>query len=190
MQRPGGQMQEMPEFPDGERPELPEGEDGERPEFPDGAKGGRGGFGKGIDTDAISEAIEALSDDETKENLEALLADYEEAKSAVETAIENEDEDIDSYREAEMTAMKALFDALEDAGIDTKPEIPEDEDGTFREDEASERRESFQDKETLPEQNDRAAGQTDKEAHSEETPANTESVITKIANWFRSFFSK
>ncbi|MBR1910085.1 MAG: hypothetical protein IJ821_05815, partial [Lachnospiraceae bacterium] len=96
MQRPDGEMPEFnegerPELPEGELPELPEGEmpekpegelpegempEGERPELPEGEeekmpgmKGDRGGFAKGIDTEAISESIDALEDDDTKESL-------------------------------------------------------------------------------------------------------------------------
>ncbi len=209
MQRPEG---EMPEFNEGERPELPEGElpelsegempEGERPELPEGEegkmpgmKGDRGGFAKGIDTEAISESIDALEDDDTKESLTELLSAYEDAKSALDSAIESEDEDIDSYREAEMTAMKALFDALEEAGIDTKPAKPEGDATEMSESERpelsesemselpkeNERRESFQNTEGA-QQN--AAAQQSGESQQE----NGKGVISKIANWFKSLF--
>ena len=214
MQRPEG---EMPEFNEGERPELPEGElpelsegempegempEGERPELPEGEegkmpgmKGDRGGFAKGIDTEAISESIDALEDDDTKESLTELLSAYEDAKSALDSAIESEDEDIDSYREAEMTAMKALFDALEEAGIDTKPAKPEGDATEMSESERpelsesemselpkeNERRESFQNTEGA---HQNAAAQQSGESQQE----NGKGVISKIANWFRSLF--
>lgn len=219
MQRPEG---EMPEFNEGERPELPEGElpelsegempekpegemlEGERPELPEGEegkmpgmKGDRGGFAKGIDTEAISESIDALEDDDTKESLTELLSAYEDAKSALDSAIESEDEDIDSYREAEMTAMKALFDALEEAGIDTKPAKPEGDTTEMSESERpelsesemselpkeNERRESFQNTEGA-QQN--AAAQQSGESQQE----NGKGVISKIANWFKSLFAR
>lgn len=219
MQRPEG---EMPEFNEGERPELPEGElpelsegempekpegempEGERPELPEGEegkmpgmKGDRGGFAKGIDTEAISESIDALEDDDTKESLTELLSAYEDAKSALDSAIESEDEDIDSYREAEMTAMKALFDALEEAGIDTKPAKPEGDATEMSESERpelseseiselpkeNERRESFQNTEGA-QQN--AATQQSGESQQK----NSKGVISKIANWFKSLFAR
>ena len=211
MQRPEG---EMPEFNEGERPELPEGElpelsegempEGERPELPEGEegkmpgmKGDRGGFAKGIDTEAISESIDALEDDDTKESLTELLSAYEDAKSALDSAIESEDEDIDSYREAEMTAMKALFDALEEAGIDTKPAKPEGDATEMSESERpelseseiselpkeNERRESFQNTEGA-QQN--AATQQSGESQQK----NSKGVISKIANWFKSIFAR
>ena len=219
MQRPEG---EMPEFNEGERPELPEGElpelsegempekpegemlEGERPELPEGEegkmpgmKGDRGGFAKGIDTEAISESIDALEDDDTKESLTELLSAYEDAKSALDSAIESEDEDIDSYREAEMTAMKALLDALEEAGIDTKPAKPEGDTTEMSESERpelsesemselpkeNERRESFQNTEGA-QQN--AAAQQSGESQQE----NGKGVISKIANWFKSLFAR
>lgn len=219
MQRPEG---EMPEFNEGERPELPEGElpelsegempekpegkmpEGERPELPEGEegkmpgmKGDRGGFAKGIDTEAISESIDALEDDDTKESLTELLSAYEDAKSALDSAIESEDEDIDSYREAEMTAMKALFDALEEAGIDTKPAKPEGDATEMSESERpelsesemselpkeNERRESFQNTEGA--QQNAAAQQS-----GESQQKNSKGVISKIANWFKSLFAR
>lgn len=190
-----GEMPEKPEgeMPEGERPELPEGEEGKMP----GMKGDRGGFAKGIDTEAISESIDALEDDDTKESLTELLSAYEDAKSALDSAIESEDEDIDSYREAEMTAMKALFDALEEAGIDTKPAKPEGEDAKLSEDdkpelsesemseipEKNERRESFQNTEGA--QQNAAAQQS-----GESQQNNSKGVISKIANWFKSLFAR
>ena len=219
MQRPEG---EMPEFNEGERPELPEGElpelsegempekpegempEGERPELPEGEegkmpgmKGDRGDFAKGIDTEAISESIDALEDDDTKESLTELLSAYEDAKSALDSAIESEDEDIDSYREAEMTAMKALFDALEEAGIDTKPAKPEGDATEMSESERpelsesemselpkeNERRESFQNTEGA--QQNAAAQQS-----GESQQKNSKGVISKIANWFKSLFAR
>lgn len=190
---PDGEVPEKPEgeMPEGERPELPEGEEGKMP----GMKGDRGGFAKGVDTEAISESIDALEDDDTKESLTELLNSYEDAKSALDSAIENEEEDIDSYREAEMTAMKALFDALEEAGIDTKPAKPEGDATEMSESERpelsesemselpkeNERRESFQNTEGA-QQN--AAAQQSGESQQE----NGKGVISKIANWFRSLF--
>ena len=191
----GGMMQEMQrpdgEMPEGERPELPEGEEGKMPEM----KGGKGGFAKGIDTEAISESIDALEDDDTKESLTELLSAYEDAKSALDSAIESEDEDIDSYREAEMTAMRVLFDALEEAGIDTKPAKPEGETAELSEEtkpelteseiseipEKNERRESFQN--TQGAQQNPATQQ-----NGESQQENSNGVISKIANWFRSLF--
>lgn len=219
MQRPEGEMPafnegERPELPEGEQPELSEGEmpekpegempEGERPELPEGEegkmpgmKGDRGGFAKGIDTEAISESIDALEDDDTKESLTELLSAYEDAKSALDSAIESEDEDIDSYREAEMTAMKALFDALEEAGIDTKPAKPEGDATEMSESERpelsesemselpkeNERRESFQSTEGA--QQNAAAQQS-----GESQQKNSKGVISKIANWFKSLFAR
>lgn len=224
MQRPDGEMPEFnegerPELPEGELPELPEGEmpekpegelpegempEGERPELPEGEegkmpgmKGDRGDFAKGIDTEAISESIDALEDDDTKESLTELLSAYEDAKSALDSAIESEDEDIDSYREAEMTAMKALFDALEEAGIDTKPAKPEGDATELSESERpelseseiselskeNERRESFQNTEGA--QQNPAAQQS-----GESQQKNSKGVISKIATWFKSLFAR
>lgn len=225
MQRPDGEMPEppqgerpempegeMPEFAEGERPELPEGEvpelpegelpegempEGERPELPEGEEGKMPEMkgGKGIDTEAISESIDALEDDDTKESLTELLSAYEDAKSALDSAIESEDEDIDSYREAEMTAMRALFDALEEAGIDTKPAKPEGETAELSEEtkpelteseiseipEKNERRESFQNTQGAQQNpTTRQSGESQQE--------NSNGVISKIANWFRSLF--
>ena len=117
---PEGQMTETE---DEDRPEPSEGEMPKRPEMKDGREM------KGIDTDSIQTAIEDLDDEDVKADLETLLAEYTKAKSALDSAIENESEDIDTYRKAEMDAMKALREALDEAGIDTRPELPEGEDG-------------------------------------------------------------
>ena len=145
-----GERPELPTFEEGERPEPPEIDESDRPEPPEGQmtetededrpepsegempkrpemKDGR--EMKGIDTDSIQTAIEDLDDEDAKADLETLLAEYTEAKSALDSAIESESEDIDTYRKAEMDAMKALREALDEAGIDTRPELPEGEDG-------------------------------------------------------------
>ena len=134
-----GERPEPPEFDGSDRPEPPEGqmtetEDEDRPEPPEGEMPKRpekkdGREMKGIDTDSIQTAIEDLDDEDVKADLETLLAEYTEAKSALDSAIESESEDIDTYRKAEMDAMKALREALDEAGIDTRPELPEGEDG-------------------------------------------------------------
>ena len=122
--------------PTGERPELPGGEEmtGERPELPEGEQAGRMGQRgergrgmKGIDTTNIASVVSELEDGEVKTNLETLLEEYESAKTALETAVSDETEDIDTYRKAEMEAMKALREALDDAGIDTRPGLPQGE---------------------------------------------------------------
>ena len=134
-----GEKPEPPEFDGSDRPEPPEGqmtetEDEDRPEPSEGEMPKRpemkdGREMKGIDTDSIQTAIEDLDDEDVKADLETLLAEYTEAKSALDSAIESESEDIDTYRKAEMDAMKALREALDEAGIDTRPELPEGEDG-------------------------------------------------------------
>ena len=121
--RPEPPEGQMTETEDEDRPEPPEGEMPKRPEMKDGREM------KGIDTDSIQTAIEDLDDEDVKADLETLLAEYTEAKSALDSAIESESEDIDTYRKAEMDAMKALREALDEAGIDTRPELPEGEDG-------------------------------------------------------------
>ena len=191
---PGMPEGEMPEMPEGERPEMPEGEmperpEGERPEMPEG---GRGGFRMDLDTDALSEAIDALEDEDTKAGLAALLADYEEAKEALDSAIENKEEDIDSYREAEADAMKALFDALEAAGIDTKPAIPDGDE--IGEDE----RPLLPEDEALDKPADGEEGATFREFQEKDEPQDAQGaqtnrgsgVFTKIADWFRSVFKR
>ena len=142
-----GERPEMPsgEAPTGERPEMPSGEapTGERPEMPSGEaptgekpnmKGGNAGRGeqnrpemgmKGINTDSIKTSIEALEDEDTKTALETLLSEYESAKTALDTAIKEKSDDVDTLREAEKTAMEALNTALKEAGIDTRPERPD-----------------------------------------------------------------
>ncbi len=144
---PTGEMPEMPsgEAPTGEMPEMPSGEapTGERPEMPSGEaptgekpnmKGGNAGRGeqnrpgmgmKGINTDSIKTSIEALEDEDTKTALETLLSEYESAKTALDTAIKEKSDDVDTLREAEKTAMEALNTALKEAGIDTRPERPD-----------------------------------------------------------------
>ena len=147
---PTGERPEMPSGEEltGERPEMPSGEEftGERPERSDGEsaewvqsekpgrkgerEGGKDGQMKGgkgmksINTDEIESAIDALEDEETKANLETLLNNYEAAKSALDEFMKEGSDDFDTYMEAERSAMEALRTALDEAGIDTRPELP------------------------------------------------------------------
>ena len=100
----------------GQRPEFPEGQDrqmteGQRPELPEGQNSQMKemmGPGRGmdcIDTEKIKTEIDALEDEEVKSELQSLLSDYEKAKNALESA-------------------------LEDAGIDTRPQLPDKTDKT------------------------------------------------------------
>lgn len=220
-QRPG--EGEPPELPDGEQPELPDGEqpefsEGERPELPDGEMtqfregekpdlpgkeqpehpgemGERGKGMKGINTTEIKAAIEALKDDDVKSDLEGLLSDYEEAKAALESAMENKEDDLDSYRTAEMDTMKTLMEALEEAGIDIRPELPEGEEGNKPEPDNNEVKEDRQiirdnnDNEqygnrTMQSQgNDQRAGANNSTIDDD----SVEGAFAKIINWFRSF---
>ena len=144
---------ERPELPDGEdftgeRPELPDSEEftEERPELPDGEKsdrenhdmpGGRESVNrksdvradrkdmKGINTEDIKTAVDAIEDEDTKTALGTLIDDYENARDAMKTAIEEDAEDINTYREAEKSAMEELRTALEEAGISTGQERPD-----------------------------------------------------------------
>ena len=184
-----GERPEIPEFEEGERPEIPEFEEGERPELPEGEMSERpeikeGQKMKGIDIESIQTAIDDLDDGDIKSALEALLEEYSKAKTALDTAIEDESDDIDTYRKTEMDAMKALREALDEAGIDTRPELPEGERG-----EAPERFEnngscgkSGQMEEQI------ARGSEERSDKIGQKSSNTE--FDRISNWFRSFFDR
>ena len=186
-----GQMPELPTFEDGERPELPELDESERPELPEGEMPEHPEMKdvremKGINTDSIQTAIEDLDDEDVKSDLETLLAEYTEAKSALDSAIESESEDIDTYRKAEMDAMKALREALDEAGIDTRPELPE-EDGERPEldnDPGQTGRQIIREDLNGARQNDQNLSDSDK---SELT--NRSRTINKFAKWLESLFS-
>ena len=200
---PTGERPEMPngEAPAGERPEISgdEAHAGERPEMPDGEqsempgeKGGRGGQKngekgmKGVNTDEIASAIEALEDEETKANLEALLSDYEAAKSALDEAVKDGSDDVDTYMEAEKSAMEALRIALDEAGIDTRPELPEgaDQDSEVGDKPAMGQRSERQtddSTDTMPEKP--AMQQNGNAAHSD-------NIFARLGNWFKSLFSR
>ena len=131
---PTGEMPEIPsgEAPTGERPEMPSGEapTGQKPDMKVGNAGrgeqNRPGMGmKGINTDNIKTSIEAVEDEDTKAALETLLSDYEAAKTALDTAVKEGSDDVDTLREAEKTAMESLNTALKEAGIDTRSERPD-----------------------------------------------------------------
>ena len=146
---------------------------------------------KGFDTDEIKTAIEALEDEEVKSNLETLLNDYETAKAALETAMEEESEDIDSYKDAEIKAMEALRSALDEAGIDTRPELPEGADQDSEEGDKPamgqrSERQTDDSTDTMPEkpamqQNGNASG---------ENNAQNENIFVRFGNWLMSLFSK
>lgn len=173
-----GERPEIPEFEEGERPELPEGEMSERPEIKEGQKM------KDIDIESIQTAIDDLDDGDIKSALEALLEEYSKAKTALDTAIEDESDDIDTYRKTEMDAMRALREALDEAGIDTRPELPEGERG-----EAPERFEnngscgkSGQMEEQI------ARGSEERSDKIGQKSSNT--AFDRISNWFGSFFDR
>ncbi len=200
-----GERPEIPEFEEGERPELPELEEGERPEpptgqrtetddenrpeLPEGEMSERpemkeGQKMKGIDIESIQTAIDDLDDGDIKSALEALLEEYSKAKTALDTAIEDESDDIDTYRKTEMDAMKALREALDEAGIDTRPELTEGERG-----EAPERFEnngscgkSGQMEEQI------ARGSEERSDKIGQKSSNT--AFDRISNWFGSFFDR
>ena len=210
---PAGERPELPDGvePTGDRPELPDGEEaaGERPELPDGEKcgqrgdrNGRGGM-KEINTEDINTAIEALEDEEVKADLKALLSDYENAKEALKTAIENAAEDIDTYRKAEIESMKALREALDEAGIDTRPELAEEEGNQkeLSEDEAQGNRPAMQrgqddgGRQQTGVNTEKAGNDTEKQGMPENSAnadgkASTDSILERITGWFKSLFSR
>ena len=96
----GARQQMGTESVQGQRPELPEVQNSQMKEMM--------GPGRGmdcIDTEKIKTEIDALEDEEVKSELQSLLSDYEKAKNALESA-------------------------LEDAGIDTRPQLPDKTDKT------------------------------------------------------------
>ena len=152
---------------------------------------------KGIDTDKIKTVIEELEDDDVKSGLEELLSEYEEARSALETAMENKDDDLESYRTAEMDAMKALLEALEKAGIDTRPELPEGEAGNKSESgdkEDQEERQIIRQEKDNGHQSGQMMQSRNLEQHVQEinmtsSDDSVEGAFAKIINWFKSFLS-
>ncbi|MBO6137323.1 MAG: hypothetical protein J6O71_01805 [Lachnospiraceae bacterium] len=153
-EKPEGDL--APEKPEGDlAPEKPEGaeelmeppvdEDGNAiapPEKPEGEEGEgfnpRGMMPAMIDTDALSEAIAAIEDEDTSASLSELLSAYTAAMDAEKAALDAEDTDeetLSSLREAAAEARTALLDALKEADIDiadysnaeNMPERPEGE---------------------------------------------------------------
>jgi hypothetical protein len=79
--------------------------------------------GNKLNPDQIQKAIDAVTDADTKAKLQSLLTAYTNLKTEKETALKNAtDKDAakaikDSYREKLQTALKALTDALKEAGV-------------------------------------------------------------------------
>ena len=176
------------------RTALDEADIDTRPQRPDGMDQKdmrQGGNMKDFDTDEIKTAIEALEDEEVKSNLETLLNDYEAAKAALKTAMEEESEDIDSYRDAEIKAMEALRSALDEAGIDTRPEFPEGEEQADDEDDKPAmgqrpERQTDDSTDTMPE---KPAMQQDGNASNDSNGQN-ENIFVRFGNWLMSLFSR
>ena len=162
-----------------------------RPKLPEGKDMKPGAGMKGFDTEEIRTAIDALEDVDVKTDLATLLSDYEAAKTALDTAVDEGSEDTDTYREAEMKAMEELRSALEEAGIDTRPRLPE----------GSENGNSGMGQRPETPSDD---GSTDK---SEEKPAekpaaqpgmnvdngnnnSSDNIFTRFGNWFMSLFAR
>jgi hypothetical protein len=193
---PTGERPEMPsgEAPTGERPEMPSGEapTGEKPNM----KGGNAGRGeqnrpemgmKGINTDSMKTSIEALEDEDTKTALETLLSEYESAKTALDTAIKEKSDDVDTLREAEMKAMEALRTALEEAGIDARPQLPEGEGNGDT---------GMGQRPEKPADDDGSDMPSEKPAMQQSGAANngtnsaSDNIFTRFGNWFMSLFSR
>ncbi len=203
-----GERPEPPIFDESERPELPDGQmpetdDENRPELPEGEMPGRPGMmeGRGMngfDTESVQTAIEGLDDEEMKAELEALQEEYREAKAALDAAIEEGSEDIDTYQKAEMEAMKALREALDAAGIDMRPELPEGETGERPEFEAEP---GQMERQTVRENGNGAAPDDQMPSLSENsemtnrnrtdsgTNGSSERTLDRFVNWLKSLFS-
>jgi hypothetical protein len=171
--------------PTGERPEMPGGKGGEQAGQMKDNKGM-----PGINTDDIKTAVEALEDEDVKAGLETLISDYEAAKTAMEEAVNDESEDLDTYREAEMKAMEALRTALEEAGIDTRPELPDENENKENANDQEGRQEMKQNGNTQGGQ--RPALENNTEYQSQQfsnSNSSSGNIFERIGKWFISLFS-
>ena len=152
-----------------------------RPERPDN-KGM-----KGFNTDEIKTSIEAVEDEDTKAALETLLSEYESAKTALDTAIKEGSDDVDTLREAEMKAMEALRTALEEAGIDARLQLPEGEGNGDTG--MGQRPEKPADDDGSDMPSEKPAMQQSGAANNG-TNAAADNIFARIGNWFMSLFSR
>ena len=147
----GMQEGERPELPEGvqegERPELPEGiNEGEKPQLPEGTQEGdgtavsgncaKGGRGKGgrmgrmgrpegmVNIRAYADALEGITDEDTKASLQGYVDTLENALKAEREARKSDsgltEEELSSYKTAVTEASDALKNAFEEAGIEVK----------------------------------------------------------------------
>jgi len=202
---------ELPQLPDGELPELPDGElpelpDGELPELPNGDMNmeANGPMGHNmINIDDISAAIDSLDDETTKASLEELLDAYQAALESQKEALDSFDIDSDEqpetdamaeYDEAVISALDSLKAAMEDAGLEIDlPELPEGEcpDGECPK-EGFESADSNDKNMMSPRDDsyDNMNNDSSFEPDSTSKPSEEDGFFEKIANWFKSLFSK
>jgi hypothetical protein len=116
-----------------------------------------------------------------------LISDYETTKAALEEAVNDESEDIDIYREAEMKAMEALRTALEEAGIVTRPELPE----------GNENRDDQEGRQEMKQNGNMQSGQSQAFDNTEyqgqqfsDSNSSSDNIFERIGKWFMSLFSR
>lgn len=181
-----GQNGQMPEFENGERPEMPEPFGDDQPQRPN-MQENQGMKPVDPDIESILAAIDALEDEEVKAELMVLLDEYTETKSALDTAMEDESEDADSYRKAEMDAMKTLMEALEEAGVNIRPELPDGEAPEFEErNKPDDGAPIWQ----MPKENTAQKSEVQDEAGQPQASVNQEDTgFNRFINWIKSLFS-
>lgn len=174
------------EAPTGERPKMPGGKGGEQTGQMKDNKGM-----PGMNTDDIKTAVEALEDENVKAGLETLISDYEAAKTAMEEAVNDESEDIDTFREAEMKAMEALRIALEEAGINTRPEMPEENENRENGNNQEGRQEMKQNGNTQGGQRSGLDNNTEYQGQQgSDSNSSSDNIFESIGKWFMSLFSR
>ena len=95
-------------------------------------------------------------------------------------------EDVDTYMEAEKSAMEALRTALDEAGIDTRPELPkgDEQDGEEGNKPAIGQRPDKQTDDSTDSMPEKPTMQQNGNA------AQSDNIFARFGNWFMSLFSR
>ncbi len=145
-------------------------------------------FNLDIDTDKLTEAVNALTDEAAKAKLTELVESYKEKCAALIEKTDMDEETLKQLREEAMSISKELVDAMKEAGIEMSEYLnnsrPNDEKG--EKSERSERQDKQEKTESKPERKQKDNG----DAKSEEQPSSSETVAESAQQKSSSFWSK
>ena len=193
---------EPKELPEGEEavapedlPEMPENaEEGLKPgEKPENMDGQMKDDGRGISTEAITELIDSVEDEDTKASLTELLEAYQTAMDAQKEALDEAEEgaDLSEYDEAVKSAWDALKEAMDEAGLEYEEELVPEDNGEFAPDGEIREPKEGEENEKLDADSDNDSEDTDAvNVTVTEKKQPVKQFFAKIGSWFKKLFNR